>query len=991
MLYKPESRRSPILFTMDLLTDLNPRQREAVTAGEGPLLIVAGVGTGKTTVITRRIAWLIAEKLATPSEILALTFTERAAAEMEERVDTLVPYGYVEAQIGTFHAFCDRTLRENAVLLGLSPDYRILTEAEQAIFLKDHLFDLPLERFRPLGNPMRHLRALTTLFSRAKDEDVTPAEYAAFAERLTKQAGDDAGDDEQVALLIEEAGIQTELAATYGAYQRLLAENAFVDFGDLIALTLRLFREHPTVLQRYRDRFRFILVDEFQDTNYAQFELLRLLASHRNLTVCGDDDQSIYKFRGAAISNILGFQQAYPKAKLVVLDRNYRSTQAILDSAYRLIQNNNPDRLEVRAAITKRLTSENGPGRAPIQAHFETLDDESDFVARTIAERHCGELRPYGDFAILVRSNAQADAFLQALNLMQIPWRFSGSRGLYDQEEVRAVIALLRTLADPRDTMSLHFVASSPPYDIQADALAVLTGYARRQNKTLLQAFRIASRSADFLDISEEARVAISNLLVDLDELLPLSTREQTGELLYRFLSTQTGMIERLSNSPDSRDALRMQNLAKLFGVIERFARVARYDRVGWFIRYLDDLIESGDNPPVGDARWETDAVNVLTIHQAKGLEYPVVFLAGLVSGRFPTANRHDPIPLPAELVKDLLSGSDFHQQEERRLFYVGMTRAKDDVYLTSGQDYGGKRPRKPSLFVSEALDLNVLDIAPRVGSPLARITRHGKSDAPEEAGQLSLLPPGDDLLTLSHQRVADYMTCPLRYRYAHVLRVPQRPHHSATYGSAIHHAIRLYHLSRIAGQTVSLADLQQAFRKHWQSEGFLSREHEELRLQQGAEALKAFFAYETSDGVVPSDVEKRFSFNLDDIRVIGIFDRIDTSDGGAGTIIDYKTSDVQTEKEAEKRAKESRQLAIYALGYESMFDALPLGMELRFLTPSIVIGRTVPTEKSLQKASDDIRHAAEGIRANRFPAEPAYQACGYCPFATICPSRQSS
>ena len=975
---------------MDLLSDLNPQQREAVTAGEGPLLIVAGVGTGKTTAITRRIAWLIAEKLAAPSEILALTFTEKAAAEMEERVDKLVPYGYVEAQIGTFHAFCDRTLRENAVLLGLSPDYRILTEAEQAIFLKDHLFDLPLDRFRPLGNPMRHLRSLTTLFSRAKDEDVTPDAYTTFAASLAQVPTTEASPDTETALLVEEAASQTELAATYAAYQRLLAENAFVDFGDLIALTLRLFREHPTVLERYRRRFRFVLVDEFQDTNYAQFELLRLLAVHRNLTVCGDDDQSIYKFRGAAISNILGFQEAFPEAKLVVLDHNYRSTQAILDSAYRLIQHNNPDRLEIRSGIAKQLTADAGSGRAPIQAHFETLDDESDFVARTIAERHRDEDRPYGDFAILVRSNAQADVFLQALNLMHIPWRFSGSRGLYDQEEVRAVIALLRVLADPRDTLSLHYVAGTPPYDVDAAALAVLTGYARRQNKTLLQAFRIAARSADFLDIPEEARTAILRLLADLDELLPLSTRERTGEILYRFLSTQTGMIERLSNSPDSRDALRMQNLAKLFGVVERFSRVARYDRVAWFVRYLDDLIEAGDNPPVGDARFETDAVHVLTIHQAKGLEYPVVFLVGLVSGRFPTANRRDPIPLPDALVKDIVGSEDFHKQEERRLFYVGMTRAKEDLYLTSGQDYGGKRPRKPSLFVSEALDLDVSEIAPLVGSPLARITRHGTAEAPDDAGQLSLLPPGDDLLTLSHRRIADYATCPLRYRYAHVLRVPRRPHHSAIYGSAIHHAIRLFHLSRIAGQTIELADLQEAFRKHWQAEGFLSREHEELRLQQGMEALKAFYEHETVEGVLPAEVEKRFSFHLDDIRVVGIFDRVDVAPDDAGVIIDYKTSDVRTEKDAVKRAKDSLQLAIYALAYEAAFDALPEAMELRFLTPAVVIGRTAPTERGLEKAREAIRRTAEGVRANRFPAEPAYQACRYCDFAAICPSRQS-
>jgi len=975
---------------MDLLADLNPQQRAAVTFGDGPLLIVAGVGTGKTTAITRRIAWLIAEKRAAPSEILALTFTERAAAEMEERVDVLVPYGYVEAQISTFHAFCDRVLRENAVLLGLTPDVRILTEAEQAIFLKDHLFDLPLERFRPLGNPMRHLRALLTLFSRAKDEDVAPSEYAAFARQLTAEA-DKAPDDEREPL-VAEAAAQTEIAATYEAYQRLLGEHGFVDFGDLIALTLRLFREHPTVLARTRERFRYILVDEFQDTNYAQFELLKLLASHRNLTVCGDDDQSIYKFRGAAISNILGFREAFPDAELVVLDRNYRSTQAILDSAYRLIQHNNPDRLEVRAGIEKRLVSTSGAGRPPLQMHFEGIDDECDFVAKTIVERCRDEERTHSEFAVLVRSNAQAEPFLHALNLLRVPWRFSGSRGLYDQEEIRAAIAFLRTLADPRDTMSLHYLAGSPEYAIDAEALAAATSYARRQNKTLLQVFRIAAKTPGFLDASDEARKAIVRLLADLDAMLPLAPSERTGEILYRYLEYQTDTIARLSNSTDPRDVQRIQNLAKLFAIVDRFARVARYDRVAWFIEYLDALIEAGDNPPVGDASFDADAVHVLTIHQAKGLEFPIVFLVGLISGRFPSSDRGDPIPLPEGLVKETGASADFHKQEERRLFYVGMTRAKEDVYLTSAQDVGGKRPRKPSLFVSEALDLDASQLAPIRSAPLGRIARHATpDDAPgPTTGQLELFARGDEILTLSHRKVDDYLTCPLKYRYIHVLKVPIRRHHTVIYGNAIHQAIRLFHTGQIAGRETPVDELQGIFKRHWQTEGFLTREHEELRMQQGLKALRAFHEYETQDPVVPAHVELRFAFDLEGVRVVGYFDRIDLVDG-AGTIIDYKTSDVSTEEQATRRTRDSRQLAIYALAYEDRFGGLPETLELRFLTPTVIVGRAKPTAKMLDKARAGIETAASGIRAGRFPGDPVFQACRYCAYAGICPARKST
>jgi DNA helicase-2/ATP-dependent DNA helicase PcrA len=919
---------------------------------------------------------------------------------MEERVDLLVPYGYIEARIGTFHSFCDSLLRENAVLLGLTPDYRILTEAEQVIFLKEHLFDLPLKRFRPLGNPVKHLRAILTLFSRAKDEDVTPQEYLAYAERLAAQQASEENEEERK-LLQEESADQLELAKAYAAYQQLLAENGYVDFGDLITMALRLLREHPLVLHRYQERFRYILVDEFQDTNFAQFELLKLLSSKGNLTVCGDDDQSIYKFRGAAISNILNFQEEYPDAYNIVLVENYRSTQQILDASYRLIQHNNPDRLEVRSGIVKRLHAVTGEGRPLHQHHFETLDEECDFVAETIADRAKKEGRTYRDFAILVRSNAQADSFLHALNLLHIPWHFSGSRGLYDREEIKTAIAFLRVLADPRDNLSFHYLASSSLYRVTGEDLALATSYAKRRNKSLFEVFRIAGKNADFLGLSEEGRVAMTKLSDDLRAMFPLAAQEKTGEVLYHYLTERTGTIEALSNSQEAEDALRVQNLAKLFSIIERFSKVTTYDRVPWFIDYLDALIEAGDNPPVGEANWDTDAVNVLTIHQAKGLEFPIVFLVGLVAGRFPSAHRRDPIPLPDALVKDLLITSDFHRQEERRLFYVGMTRAKEDLYLTSAKDYGGKRPRKPSLFVSEALDISPSQLKVVKGSPLATITRHARmqSESAEpteptapEKDDLVLIPHGKKPLELSHRKVDDYLTCPMKYRYIHVLKVPIRQHHTVIYGNAIHHAIRQYNIARHAGREVPLSELKETFRKFWQTEGFLTRKHEELRFQEGLTALEHFHTHASAEETVPTYVEQHFSFIEDAVKVSGYFDRIDLPEGkdpDNGVIIDYKTSQVADTDQADKKTKESRQLAIYALAYKRLFKALPARLELRFLTPEIIVGSCVPNEKTLERALSDIKKAADGIGAERFPAEPTYFACTYCPYRSICPAKR--
>ncbi len=986
----------PILslaMSNDLLSDLNQQQRAAVTYGEGPLLILAGVGTGKTTVVTRRIAWLIAEKRAKPAEILALTFTERAAGEMEERVDLLVPYGYIEARISTFHSFCDSILRENAIRLGLSPEYQILTEAEQIIFLKEHLFDLPLERFRPLGNPLKHLSALLTLFSRAKDEDVTAEEYLAYAEKLSVDRNENLS-DEQRTLQDEEIADQIEIAKTYSSYQRLMAENGYVDFGDLITLTLKLLRDNPLVLKRYQERFRYILVDEFQDTNYAQFELLKLLSKHRNLTVCGDDDQSIYKFRGAAISNILGFRNQYPDADVVVLTENYRSTQQILDSAYRLIQYNNPDRLEVREHIKKQLHSVAGNGMPVQQKHFQEIDEECDFVAETIANG-VRKGRSYSDYAILVRSNAQADSFLQALNLLRIPWHFSGSRGLYDREEIKTLIAFLRILSDPRDNTSFHYVASSSFYKVPAEDLALATSYSRRRNKSFFEVFRVVSKSEEFLDLSEQGRNAITSLVDDLATALSLASKEKTGEVLYHYLTEQTGTINRLSNSADPQDAIKMQNIAKFFSIIDRFSQVAKYDRVPWFIDYLDSLVEAGDNPPVGEADWDEDAVNVLTIHQAKGLEFPAVFLVGLVSGRFPSRHRRDAIPLPDYLIKDILPGgeSDFHKQEERRLFYVGMTRAKECLYLTSAKDYGGKRPRKPSQFVCEALDLASSDLEVVKDSPIASIARRGKQPVNKKSSDQSILPrQKGEMLVLSNRKIDDYLTCPMKYRYIHILKVPIRQHHSVIYGSAIHQAIKRYNMALQADEPITLDELKKAFRQAWQAEGFLTREHEELRYQEGMEALKEFYFHSQAEKSTPTYIEQHFSFVDGDVKIIGVFDRIDIPDithPEDGLIIDYKTSQVKDQEEAAKKTKSSRQLAIYALAYRNLFKALPSALELRFLTPKLFIGEIAPTESALEKARQEIRQASEGIRAGQFSAQPSYFACDYCPYRTICPAKK--
>ena len=963
-----------------ILDGLNRGQREAVTHDAGPLLIVAGAGTGKTTVITRRIAHLIAQGKARPEEILALTFTDKAAAEMEARVDELVPYGYADVEIATFHAFGDSLLRGHSLELGLRNDFKVLSRAEQVIFLRDRLFELPLARYRPLGDPTRHLQAIITLVSRCKDEDISADDYLACAKRLGEAAAATPEDQEAG----DRAAAQTELAAVYAAYQALMLREGNIDFGDQIVLALRLLRARPHVLSFYQRRFNYVLVDEFQDTNYAQFELVKLLAArHRNVAVVADDDQSIYKWRGAAISNVLGFLQHYADARQIVLTENFRSHQGILDAAYRLIQHNNPDRLEVKSGIAKHLTAVREPdGPEPHHWHFETATQEADQVAAAIRDRVDEGTWKLTDVAILVRSNDDADPFLRSLNLRAIPWTFSGNAGLYGRPEVRLLLAFLRAVAHPDDSVSLHYMASSDLYGVPIVDLTRCATHADRKHRWLFDVLKAVETIPELSgELSEEARLAIRHLVSDLVRYMELGREMPTGELLYQFL-VDSGWLARMSKAATARDEAEVQNISKFFRRILDASKALKYDNIREFVKHLDALIDAGEDPAVAEADVETPAVRVLTVHKAKGLEFPVVFLVHLVQGRFPTPKRRDALELPIELVKDLLPTGDFHAQEERRLFYVGMTRARRELILTSARDYGGARERKVSQFVLEALDLPKDAARPFKAKAVEELERFAPPPAALEDALAPMRP--DEELLLSHKQIDDYQTCPLKYRYVHVLRVPILRHHTVVYGSTIHAVVEFYLKRRVEGNYTSLEDVLAEYDKKWLNQGFLTWEHQEARKSAGREALTRFWHQEEAEGVKPTHVEKDFAFSIGPNRVRGRFDRVDEDLLGA-TIIDYKTSEITRQRDADRRVASSLQLKMYALAWREMSGRLPQRVELRFIE-SHVTGSHAPTDEDTEAAVSAVRAAAEGIRARRFDATPSRQACRSCAYGQICP-----
>jgi len=935
-----------------------------LSSSDGPQLIIAGAGTGKTTTIIQRIADLISSKKAKPGEILALTFTDKAAEEMEVRVDQLVPYGYVDVSISTFHAFGDRVLREHAIDLGLTSDYRVLSVAEQLVFFREHIFKFPLKQYKSLSDPTRHIEALLSAISRLQDEDISFQEYLKWA-KLKK--------DKQ----------HIEIAQIYKKYQELKAAKGLMDFADQVGLVLKLFRKKPKVLKKFQEKYKYILVDEFQDTNHAQFELLRLLVGKKaNLTVVGDDDQAIYKFRGAAISNILNFEKVYKKSKKIVLTKNYRSSQTILDTAYRLIRHNNPDRLEIKAKINKKLKAvADIPNKKVVHLHYDKVTSEADGVAAIIKEKGY----KYSDCAILVRANADAEPFRRALNMQGILHKSPNEQGLYTFPEVKLAISFLRVIGDLADSASLYNLAVSEIYRLNPLDLQKINTFASRRNYTLHQVFSHLDDGGEYevlSDIKSVSRVTIKKIMDDIKYYLNLAKEKTTGEVLYVFLK-KSGFLMRLTKEESVRNEQRLKNIARFFERVREFREIAEHDHVSEFIKHLNVMREAGENPETVLIDDDLDAVNILSVHKAKGLEFRVVFMVCLVTDKFPVRHRKDPIEIPQALLKEDLPNKDFHMQEERRLFYVGMTRAKEELYLTSALDYGGKRSRKVSRFVLEAMDQPKADLTAIKTSSRDQIELF----APIEIDNIPILKKikKGEPLRLSFYQIDDYLTCPLKYKYVHLLRVPLLPNHAIIYGAALHNAVQVYDNARLKGGKFTQKNLINALLKNWSSEGFISREHEEARLEKAKQALKLFYKSEKKSKRKVKSVEESFSIPKQNIILRGRFDRVDEL-AGKTYIVDFKSSEVNKPEDALKRAKNNLQLSIYALAWKEKFKELPHRLELYFLESGL-IGSVEKTEKDIDKAWDKVLKVEEGVRKSNFVATPNYRSCSYCAYNEICPA----
>ena len=969
----------------DNYKNLNKEQLLAVKHKKGPLLIIAGAGTGKTTVIVERIKYLISKDLAKPSEILALTFTEKASREMEERVDVAMPYGYTQMWISTFHSFCDRILRQEALHIGLDPRYKLMSGAETTQFIRSRLFEFDLNYFRPLGNPTKFVSGMIQHFSRLQDEDVTPNQYLEWVN--TKHETRNTKTEEQKIELEK----WNELARAYRKYDELKTKNSFLDFGDLIVKTLQLFRSRPNVLREYQNRFKQVLVDEFQDTNVAQYELLRFLVPPKNdgnLTVVGDDSQSIYKFRGAAVSNILYFKKDYKKTKTIVLTKNYRSTQTILDSSYKLIQHNNPDTLEAKLGIDKNLVSVKNPkGEEVVFIHKDRVENEAESLAKIIRNLSKENDYEWKDFAILVRANNHSDSFIRALQRHAIPYQFLGPGRLFRQPEIIDLISYLKVLYDFEDSVSMYRLLSIDYFDIPARELIRITNYAKRYNLSLFE----ASEKLKEIFVTEETRQKVKKILETVGKHQKLIKKETAGQLLYYFLES-SGLMQKLLN-PDTPEAeKRATNISKFFDKLKTYEVDHEDATIPAVVDWIELSSELGESLLAADIDWtQINAVNILTIHSAKGLEFPVVFLVNLVSQRFPVVERREQIPIPDALIKEVLPQGDYHLQEERRLFYVGMTRAKDRLYFSAADYYGeGKREKKLSPFIFEALGDKAVGSKKWIADSEQLSFLDYKP--PESHTPSSIHKPPIHIDYLSYSQIETFRTCPLHYKLRYIYKIPTPPSAAQSFGTSIHETLKEFYQLVKSGTKPSEKMLLKILEKRWVREGFSSKSHEKKFFGKGKIYLSGFWNEGFDSKIIPELLEQRFTLPLPykpsekPLKIGGVMDRVDLFPDGSLEIIDYKTgATIRSQGDIEKNL----QLTFYALASTSIreepFNKSPqeINLSLYFLDTQEKF-TTKRSQGQLDEAIEEIFKVRKEIEESDFKCEGNIL-CEKCEYSVFC------
>jgi len=980
---------------------LNAQQRAAVLHGEGPLLVVAGAGTGKTRVITERIRYLLETQPELGGEqILGLTFTEKAAGEMKWRVAQTAGERGQAVELGTFHAFCKKILEE------LDPEMAVLDPVDHWILLRRNLPLLRLERYRRLAEPGQFLADFVAFFSRCQDELVTPDDYQRYADELTaraRRAGREIEADAK-ALMLEAAARQQEIARVYRVSEELLREKRLQTFGSMMMETVRLLDEDAEFAEGLRGRFRYILVDEFQDTNIAQLELLwRLARDHRNIVAVGDDDQAIYRFRGASFGSFQIFLEKYASEAVAArpvqravqtLTQNYRSTGRVLKTANQVIALNEKSELFPQ----KNLTPSKPPGEKVRIVEVGNAAHEARWVAAEIARLHAAGAA-WRSFAVLYRAHAYRNLLVEEMSRAGIPFVIR-NLSIFENPIVRDLIAYLRLIATPSDDVACARALAAPGWGFAPNDIVRLAERAQKNRKSLWDALGAASEEANSgLSGGARAKEFAEFITRMRKRARKISASELFAELAGELdLGVQAGGDLRAYHE-------------RLAQFIREWEMKTETRRLGEFVEYLDYFQQAGGQINLEEETGK-DAVQLMTVHAAKGLEFDHVFILRMTRGAFPTRARTHLFEFPDELMKEQRPRGDFHIQEERRLFYVALTRAKERLTLTAVVD---NKRNKPSPFLDDILenaglarrDIEHLsppaeaagEAAPGKESGAGPASRQSQGAqelfpaATENARVFSAIakwateyrPPIAEPLHLSASAIETYRSCPQKYLFSNVWGIRSGPHAATSFGSVMHTTIKHFLAEMRKGRKAPFAEVEAIFEREWTPAGFEDDFQQAEYKREGIEQLRAFHASATSEPMEIEAQEKSFELPLeDDIVVIGRMDQINRIGAGQREIVDYKTGRPKTEEAARKDI----QLSLYALAAREVLEFDPARLVFHNLADNSRV-ETSRGDKELAKTREIILETAASIRAGEFGPKPGFMQCRSCAFRPICPAHE--
>lgn len=995
---------------------LNPEQTKAVEHGEGPLLIIAGPGSGKTRVITQRIVHLLQGTAAArsdamllpglqnqanadgefsgegvqPENLLALTFTEKAAKEMRRRVRESLPELEVLPHISTFHAFCYEVLRKRHF------ERTLLDKVDVWIFLRRRMEKLGLQFYQKLAEPGAFLHSLNDFFSRCQDELIDPADYERYAQAMARefQAMASSLDPAERALIEPEIQKKQELARVFRNSRKLMEEADSSSLGSLIPEAVRLFDREPEVLESYRQLFRHVLVDEFQDTNYAQVELLkRLVKPPFNITAVGDDDQAIYRFRGASHGAFKMFDEVFPGHQTVFLDCNYRSTQRILRVAGVLIAQN--DRYEAKP----RLRTSREEGYPVYLLQSSDFPSEAAWIADEV-ERLIKKRTPPGDIAVLYRAHGYRDPLVEQFRRRNIPFAIRGL-SILSTVILRDLMAYLNIIHSAHDNVSLTRVLLTPRWNFPEELAMEARKQALRDRCSLYDVIESWEKAGDVSRLQATGWRELRRFLHDLH-------RDAEHASVTALLQRLLGRLE-LGFGPHDADEAYVEAF-RIF--LEKWQGKSESWTLASFLEYFAYFREAGGTIEAPEPENSARAVQMMSVHAAKGLEFPVVFILSVAPRRFPHSEQKPVIEFPEALRNGPPPPANIHEQEERRLLYVGLTRAQDRLYVSSV----AKQGRKPSVFIGDLLSdpaaaardierIQVPDAPPETAeaqhSPVA-LPPGPSSPAPQSslfgvaAGASGFHPPikqwasesgvigTEEKLQLSATALETYDACPQKFMFSHYLKIPTGPQPALTFGNVMHQCARRYFELRREGP-VKFEQLQAYFGQVWKGAGFEDDYQEQAYKKAGLEQLRTFVSKHETVTALPLAAEARFALDLGDVILEGRIDQINPLPDQSVELIDYKTGRPPSQKDADK----SLQLSVYALAARDQMHLNPTRLTFYSLTSNEPV-RTVRTAKNLESVLHEVREVAAQIRKQDFPPKPGF-VCKYCDYELICPAYEAS